>query len=576
MTEELAALREKILHLTQQAPDDDGVYLQAADLLQQAPLHTLASLRVAILRSFTIEPLLEALQVNAFLEGFRLEIFLGQFNQVAQEILSAESPLYQFDPQVIFLAVRREELGPEVAETLAGWVQRIGAQSRAPLLISNFLVPEDEGGQEVRSLNRELERIRDRFPQVTLFDLEALASGIGKSRFLDPVQMARMSNPYALSVYPAYARALWRQLRALGGAARKCLVLDLDNTLWGGIVAEDGIEAVQPFTDFQRAILELSERGVLLAINSKNNPEEVLPMLRSHPGMVLKEAHFSAVRINWQDKADNLREIARELNLGMEALVFMDDSPAECERVRQACPEVLVIPLPAQPSRYRSLLEGLGCFIPRALTEEDRNRAAIYKAQGERKRLADQCQSLEDFYAGLKMKATLWRNNRSQIPRIAQMTLKTNQFNLTTRRCSQRQIEQFMEQGWVYSLKLEDRFGDNGLIAVAVVLPGSNAAEWVIDNLLLSCRVVMRTIEDTLLACVAEDAQGQDVHWLVGRYLPSPKNAMTRDFYDRFGFSVRARAVSGETEYALDLRHQVLPAPSPWIRLRRQEEVLSP
>lgn len=573
MTDLTTTLREEIRRIIERSPDDDGAYVRAADLLQQAPLQSLPPLRLAILRSFTIEPLVEALQVKCFLEGMRLELFLSEFNQVAQEILSADSKLYRFDPQVVFLAVRLEEIGPEAVETLSGWLERIGRQSTANVLVSNFIIPATGQASAVSSINAELLKLRDHFPRVSLFDLEGLASQIGKERFCDPVQLSRMSNPYRLSVYPAYAEFLMFHLRTLSGQRRKCLVLDLDNTLWAGTVGEDGLDGMQPFKDFQQALLELSQRGILLAINSKNNPGEALEMIRSHPGMVLKEQHFSAVRINWQDKADNLREIAQELNLGLDAMVFVDDSPAECERVRQACPEVLVVQLPAERDRYRSVIEGLSCFEQGTLTDEDRGRAGMYQAQAERKKLAFQCGSLEDFYASLKMKGSLCRNDRSQIPRIAQMTQRTNQFNLTTRRCTESEIEQLMERAFVYSLRIEDRFGDNGIVAAAIVIPSPDGTVWVIDNLLMSCRVVMRTIEHTLLAEIAQDAAECGAKHLTGRYIPSGRNSMVKSFYSQRGFVARPAGPADCAEYIFDLTGKERPKASPWIELTREVEI---
>lgn len=568
---DLSALREKILQIVEAAPDDDAAYLQAADLLRGASLESLKPLKLAILRTYTIEPLIEPLQVKAFLEGYHLELFLSEFNQIAQEILVQESKLHRFDPQLIFLAVRPEEVSLEM---LSGWLEEMDRRSGASVLVSNFIVPEKDpaAAEKIRSINSEMARLAARFPRAALFDLEGLASRIEKTRFLDPVQMARMSNPYRLNVYPAYAESLMSHLRALRGQHRKCLVLDLDNTLWEGILGEDGREGVRPFGDFQQSLLELSRKGILLAINSKNNPDEALQMLRSHPSMVLKEKDFSAVRINWNDKADNLREIARELNIGLDALVFADDNPAECERVRQSCPEVLVVQLPAD-RKYRAAIESLNCFQQSALTDEDRNRTAMYQAQTERKKLSEGSGSLEDFYASLKMKGTLWRNNRSQITRIAQMTQKTNQFNLTTRRCTEMEIGQLMDRGFVYSLQVEDRFGDNGIIATAIVVPSPDGKEWVIDNLLMSCRVVMRTIEDSLLAEISDDAKSAGAKRLTGRYIPTEKNKMVKELYPQRGFKTEPGQTSAGTDYRLELTGKETLKSSPWVLLIREAEL---
>ena len=599
-------LKNQISALIEQGQGSDAAYVQAADLLEGADLNALPPFRLAILRSFTLEPLVEILKVKFFLEGFRLELFLGEFNQYPQEILDPSSRFYRFKPEVTLFAVRLEELSPrlfnefgrlkveeigeiqaELLQRISGWAERIGEYSKSHLVLSNFLVPtvgvqglcdtQTPLGQVsvVRALNGELLQLRQRFSHVSFFDLELLASRIGKETFCDSLQEYRMSNPYRLSVYPAYGEALMAHLRALRGPRKKCLVLDLDNTLWGGTLGEDGLEGVvlsdsypgNCFKDFQRALLQLAHRGVLLAINSKNNPEEGIEMLRSHPDMVLREEHWSAIRINWKDKVDNLRDIALELNLGLDSLVFVDDSPVECERVRQACPEVLVVQLPQHKHLYRKVIENLGCFEQLALTEEDRGRVESYRGQSQRQRLATQAATLEQFYASLEMRGLLSRNEAPHVHRIAQMTQKTNQFNLTARRYTETEITRFMQSGFVYSLQMEDRFGDNGIVAAAILIPERGGEEWVIDTLLMSCRVILRTIEDTLIAHVAHEAAASGARCLIGRYIPSGRNQMVSDFYDRRGFSVRSRMASGEVEYLLDLSAGKMPEPSAWIQL---------
>ncbi|MBI3616097.1 MAG: HAD-IIIC family phosphatase [Candidatus Omnitrophica bacterium] len=609
---DLAALKQKILQVMAEASESDAAYVQAADLLQGASLEGLPPLRLAVLRSFTIEPLIEVLKVKLFLEGYRLELFLNEFNQVEQEILDPQSRFYRFSPQVVFLAVRLEELCPallkgrsrlsppqleemekEVLSTLSGWIEMMIRQGIPNFLLSNFLVPpagpqgifdlQTPAGQipVIRRLNLKLLSLREPFPQMILFDLELLASGLGKAQFLDPLQYYRMSNPYALSAYPAYGEFLLRHLKALLGHRRKCLVLDLDDTLWGGVLGEEGIQGVKLsdtypgncYKDFQKGLLELHDRGILLAVNSKNNLDEALAMIRTHPEMILREESFSAVRINWKDKAENLLEIAQELNLGLDAFVFMDDSPAECQRIREAFPEVMVAELSKQAHRFRSVLENLGCFEQIALTPEDRSRTDLYRTQGQRQKLASQSGNLEEFYAGLKMCATLYRNDPRHVSRIAQITQKTNQFNLTTRRYTESEILRFMKQGMVYALRLEDRFGDNGIIAAAIVLPKGTSGEWVIDSFLMSCRVILRTVEDTFLGIIAQEAEEAGKKQLVGIYLPTARNGMVNEFYLKRGFRLRRQEPSGEMEYLLELGGPEGVRPSPWIQLKTEVEI---
>lgn len=602
---DMAALRAEVVALVGQAPDDDGAWVRAADLLAEADLEGLPEFRLAVLRSFTIEPLVEVLRVKAFLEGLRLKLFLGEFNQYQQEILDPGSRFYGFKPEAAFIAVRLEDLCPrlfhdfarlgpeevqavraEVQRSLESWVEAIDRHGPTNVLLSNFLVPgigalgladgQSALGQVplVRALNLDLVGLAARHPRLYVFDLELLAGRIGKATFCDPVQLYRTLNPYRLSVYPEYGEWLMAHLRALLGRQRKCLVLDLDGTLWGGTVGEDGpagleLDDAYPgncFKDFQRSILRLQQRGVLLAVNSKNNPEDALEVIRTHPHMLLREEHFSAIRINWKDKVENLHDIGRELNIGLDALVFVDDSPAECERVRRGCPEVLVVQLPLDRHLYPCFLERLTCFEQLTLTAEDRTRVELYRSRALRELLAAESATLEDFFASLEMRGTIYRNEPSQIARIAQMTQKTNQFNLTTRRYTEADIARFLPEALVYTFRVEDRFGDNGIIAVAIVVPRATG-EWYIDTLLMSCRVIMRTIEDTLLAQIAEDARAGGARRLVGAYIPTSKNEMVKDFYPQRGFTARDRAAPGEIQYVLDLDAGGSPAPSRWVRL---------
>jgi FkbH-like protein len=602
----LESLRGTITQLLAEAPESDGAYVHAMDLLAEADLTALPSFRLAILRSFTIEPIRDVRTVRSFLEGVRLELFLGEFNQYQQELLDPASRLYRFKPEAVFLAVRLEELCPslcdacgrltteertrhshEVLETVSGWLEQLHARGIDEVILSNFLVPaagaegladtQTAEGQVsmARALNAGLVPLRERFPHLRIFDLEHLAGAIGKRIFCDPLQGYRMANPYRLSVYPSYGERLLLHTRLLSGMRRKCLVLDLDGTLWGGVLGEEGMEGValsdtypgNCFKEFQRALLQLTHRGILLAINSKNHAEDALAMIRAHPNMVLREEHFSALRINWHDKAENLRDIARELNLGLDALVFMDDSAVECAWVRQACPEVLVVHLPEQPHVYRTILEGLPCFEQLAVTAEDRARRAMYREQGPRRQLATQAGTLDDFYAGLQMQGRLTRNERATIQRVAQMTQKTNQFNLTTRRYTEAEIARFMDEGFVYALQVQDRFGDNGIVAAAVVVPVEGGARWAIDSFLMSCRVIMRTIEDALLAQIAEDARSAGIASLIGIYRPTPKNDLVKAFYRERGFAVQRVNEQGEATYTLDLASTAGPRPSPWLAL---------
>jgi FkbH-like protein len=609
MTKHIQILKEKVTRIVDEAKSSDAAYIEASDLLEAASLQGLPPLQIAILRSFTIEPLIEVLRVKVFLEGYRLELFINEFNQYEQEILDSASRLYAFKADVVFIAVRLEELCPHffhsfsslgekeledlqgyILKKMLGWIEQMREKNIRNIVLSNFLVPsalaqglydtQNVRGQVawVRTLNQKLLELKERYSELTLLDVEHLAARVGKESFCDSLQFYRMSNPYSLSAYVPYGEFLLTHIRALLGRARKCLVLDLDDTLWGGLVGEEGVSGIilsdtfpgNTFKDFQKAVLNLYHRGVVLAINSKNNHEEAMTVIRSHPDMILREEHFSAIRINWNDKAENLSSIVQELKIGLDAFVFVDDSPVECARIRQAYPQVLVVQLPQQRHRYRETIERLSCFERLTITEEDRKRGQMYRQESQRTLAVSQAATLEEFYAELQMRGTLFRNDVSCIPRIAQMTQKINQFNLTTRRYAQADIERFMEQGTVYALGIEDRYGDNGVVAVAIVQPAQfDKGTWVIDSFLMSCRVIMRTIEDTLLATIVQDARSSRVSKLVGFFVPSPRNKMVQNFYGHRGFTA-GHGDSSEKEYHLILENKDGPEPSKWIQLKNR------
>jgi FkbH-like protein len=348
--------------------------------------------------------------------------------------------------------------------------------------------------------------------------------------------------------------------------------MDLDNTLWGGIIGEDGLQGIRLGPDYpgaaflalQRVILDLYQRGIILAICSKNNPDDAFEALREHPAMLLRLEHIAAFRINWQDKVKNLREIAAELNIGTEALAFLDDNPVECERVRNEMPEVFVIDLPADPMGYAAALQECPVFERLTLSSEDHARGRYYVDERQRKELQQGTASLEDFYRSLQMEAEIAEVDAGTLSRVAQLTQKTNQFNLTTSRYSEQQVSALAQDpAWrIYSLRVRDRFGDSGLVGVAMAHRENDAVE--IDNLLLSCRVIGRTTETALLAHLAQSAVKQGARVLRGRYIPTKKNLPAKDFYPSHGFRL-VEERGGMTTWEFELQHDTISCPE-WIK----------
>ena len=353
---------------------------------------------------------------------------------------------------------------------------------------------------------------------------------------------------------------------------RKALVTDLDNTLWGGVIGEDGMNGIRVGEEYpgaayqalQRAMLDLYQRGIILAVCSKNNLSDAMEVFEHHPGMLLRPQHFAVLRINWNDKAQNLREIAAELNIGIDALAFLDDNPVERQWVRSQLPEVTVIDLPDDPMGYAQALRDNPVFERLSLSTEDRERARYYAEQRLRTELEQNVASLEDFYQSLQMEVEISLVTTETLARIAQLTHKTNQFNLTTRRYSEQQIAGMAaDRDWrVYSLRVRDRFGDNGLVGVAITRYQERICE--IDTFLLSCRVIGRTVETAILATIAEQARIKGSESLIGWFLPTKKNAPAKDFYSSHGFTCTLEE-DGKSRWEFDLTRGDILSPS-WFK----------
>lgn len=351
--------------------------------------------------------------------------------------------------------------------------------------------------------------------------------------------------------------------RGMMSQRKKCLVLDLDNTLWGGVLGEDGVDGIQlggdypgkAYTYWQRALLQLTRNGVILAVCSKNNEADVDEAWLQNPHMVLKREHFSALRINWQDKATNIRQLAEELNIGLDSMVFLDDNPAERELVKQMLPEVEVPDFPGKPYLlipfFKQLVEQY--FMIYHVTDEDRSKTEQYRANALRRAEQSRFVDLDSYLYSLDIALDILPADEHNLPRIAQMTQKTNQFNLTTRRYAESDVRQRLEQGWrVYCMRVSDRFGDSGITAAIFLEPvGDEAVN--IDTLLLSCRILGKGIEEAFVKTVLNLMRLDGVRKVTADYLPTARNGQTADFYDRMGLTCACTGDDGAKHYELDL-----------------------
>lgn len=344
---------------------------------------------------------------------------------------------------------------------------------------------------------------------------------------------------------------------------KKCLVLDLDNTLWGGVLGEDGTDGIllggdypgKAYSYWQRALLELSRNGVILALCSKNNEADVVDAWEHNPHMALKREHFSAVRINWQDKATNIRELADELNIGLDSMVFIDDSPAERELIKQMLPQVVVPDFPEKPYLLMPFFKTLvdSYFRIYAVTAEDRAKTEQYRANAMRNAEQSRFVDMESYLYSLDIEIDIIPADEHNLPRIAQMTQKTNQFNLTTKRYTEADVKQLLEQGWhVYCMSVRDRFGDNGITGTVFLEPIDDAT-MNIDTLLLSCRILGKGIEDAFVKTVLNLMRLDGVRKIVADYVPTAKNGQTAEFYDRMGMNSAGMDEDGTKHYTMDL-----------------------
>jgi len=568
----------------------------------------IAKFKLAILRSFTVEPIVPLLRAEAFAYGIDLDIQVGDFNAYVQDIVDPQSSLYRFAPNAVILAVRSEEVAPDIAINFADlsaedarqaanrvarsyeqWVSSFRQHSQAALIIHSLERPtpaslgvldnQSDPSQSglIHQINRELRRVANGQRGVYISDYDALVARHGSEHWHDQRKWLMARLPIAADHLLHMAREWMRFLVPLTGRTAKCLVVDLDNTLWGGIIGEDGMAGIKvsaeyPGAAFQflhRVLLDLSRKGILLAICSKNNLDDAMEAIEKHPGMLVRAKDFAAMRINWGDKTQNLREIAKELNIGIDSLAFLDDNPFEREQVRAALPEVTVIDISGNPLEYAAAVRDCPVFERLTLSAEDQQRTTMYAEQRQRAGAEQSFQTKEDFFRFLEQEADLELVTNLTLARVAQLTQKTNQFNVTTRRYSETQIAEMSKQrGWhIFSIKVRDRFGDHGLVGVAITRDEGEQSE--IDTFLLSCRVIGRSVETALLAHLAKSAAERGCRSLIGWFLPTKKNAPARDFYRQHGFVEQQKSDAG-TLWVLDLKTSTLSAPN-WIKLNVTE-----
>lgn len=558
---------------TLQQVHDYIIETNTATLLAQADQTNGAqdkSVSIYFLMNFTINPIAPILQL--YLQGSELrpDLLFGQYDNVMQEVLDDHSLLYSKKMDIVVCALWQDLSSPALLNKLSDTAafidelktlfDRLQEKTPALILINTFLLPfwsetgiasgQKNRADAIRQVNQFLRNyIEQHAARCLLMDWERYAQILGEANSIDYRYWYLYKSPFKKAFLSYYASDITRVARALNGQAKKCLILDCDNTLWGGIVGEDGVSGIKldahdypgkVFYDFQQSVLKLHERGVILALCSKNNAEDVWAVFDSHPASLLHREHFAIARINWADKADNILDLVKELNIGLDSCVFVDDSPTECERVKLALPEVTVLPVPDPIYTYPSLLLREGLFDTLKVSQEDAGRNVQYQQEAKRQEIFKKSQNIEDYLSSLGLVANISFLQENDIARVAQLTQKTNQFNLSTKRYNQQEIADFCrdKDKAVFSLKVKDKFGDYGLTGVLIAKREANKG--VVDTFLLSCRILSRRLEYALLQYGLKYLSHiWQINQWEAPYCPSEKNAQVPGFLRQAGFEIK-------------------------------------
>ena len=571
----------------------DDILMKRRSLRRElASRQGLQELRVAVLGGSTTEELVNFLELLLLAEGFQPVFHQSEYGRFYDDAVHDAQALIDFKPQLVYvhtscLNVRNLPPLSSTEAELAGYVEaeltryreiwdslekKLGCQ----VIQNNFELPSHAllgnmdavaaGGQSrfLLQLNLSFAAEAARRPKLLLQDVQGISANLGLRHWFDWPRYFSYKILLTAEANLELARSLNALIRALYGKSRKVLVLDLDNTLWGGVIGDDGVDKIQigretpvaeAYTAFQEYCLALRNRGVLLAVCSKNN-EDVAKSGFAHPSSILKLEDFSCFKANWEPKHENIAAIANELNLGMDSFVFIDDNPAERAIVQAQSPGVAVPDVGNDVSKYAEFIDRGRYFEPVSLSKEDLERAALYAGNSRRAAQATQFADYGEYLDSLEMTAEIDAFKPVYLERIAQLTNKTNQFNLTTRRYTLAEMETAASDPNLIGLygRLVDRFGDNGLISI--VLGRGEGRALHMDLWLMSCRVLKREMENAMLDVLAERARARGLATIVGYYLPTAKNGMVADFYSRLGFSsipAPRGLPDGATVWTLDL-----------------------
>jgi FkbH-like protein len=563
------------------------VHIVRADGRSLAPL---VPFRLGVISNSTSHFIVPALVGTAARHGIALECIEANFDQVIQDALSPDSEINRCQPDAVLIALDYHGLplsptpgdAASAAASVATCLQyfeniRTGLHQNSKALCIFNTVPRPLDNQFgsldfalpgtmrglIEAVNRGLADQLSGGPDL-LFDVAGLAETVGLANWHDPTLWNMAKVPFSSDFLPLYADHACRMISAIRGKSRRCLILDLDNTLWSGVIGDDGLDGInigqgdptgEAHLDLQRTVLSFRNRGIVLAVSSKNNDEVARLPFREHPEMLLKEDHLAVFQANWNDKATNIRAIAEELSLGIDSMVFLDDNPAERGLVRRLLPEVAVPELPADPALYARSLTAGGYFEAVVFSDEDRGRADFYQDNARRVALQKKAGDIESYLESLNMVITFKAFDEISRGRITQLINKSNQFNLTTRRYTEAEVEKAQSDPRCFTLqvRLVDIFGDNGMISVIVAYHKENYL--VIDTWLMSCRVLGRRVEEAVLEELLRHARQLGISHIRGTYHPTARNSLVEKHYEKLGFSLVNTTADQSTVWELDVEN---------------------
>ena len=543
-------------------------------------------MKVALLGDTATQLLVTAIKGEAVDRGINLDLYEGEYSQVERQLMDPTSELYEFDADIIIVFQSTHKLG-EYHSSLPMENQVLLAEERLSFIASlcenpsfankkliYFNYPEIEDtvfgsyankvessfSYQVRKLNFELMNLARQYPNLFICDIAGLQNLFGRQFMFAPNVYMTTEMVLSVNALPYVASRVVDIIAAIKGQFKKCLILDLDNTVWGGVIGDDGLEGIElghglgigkAFTEFQMWIKKLKQRGIIICVASKNNEETAKEPFEKHPDMILKLDDIAVFQANWETKVDNIRTIQGILNIGFDSMVFLDDNPFERNMVRENIPGITVPELPEDPAMYLEYLYSLNLFETASYSNADKDRTKQYQVEAKRVSLSKTFTNEADFLKSLNMISTVSGFTKFNTPRVAQLSQRSNQFNLRTIRYTEADIESMAQDPNVIDLSftLEDKFGDNGLIAV-IIMKKQDDETLFVDTWFMSCRVLKRGMENFTLNTMVECAKAKGFKRVIGEYIPTPKNKMVEQHYPHLGF---AKIESEPNKYILDL-----------------------